>query len=137
MNADEEKQLEERMRSWTPRRPSRGLERRVFGDVSKGGHSFRLPRWSWLAPAASVCVLLVQLAVHQPSSGFSPATMAPGAFATSSLNDRDLSAYAPGWVHSDRNGPIRDTFEWTNATVAPSTMRTSPVMLSLTNSLFD
>ena len=97
----------------------------------------QLPRWGWLAPAASVCVILVQLAVHRPGPNFPSAAVSPATFATTSLSNQDLSAYAPGWVHSDRNGPIRDTFEWTNTTVAPSTMRTLPVMLSMTNSLFD
>jgi hypothetical protein len=84
-----------------------------------------------------MCVVVVQMAVYRPVAGFPANAFSPAAFAASSLDDQDLSAYAPGWFHSDRNGPIRDTFEWTNGTAALSTVRTLPVMLSLTNSLFD
>ena len=81
--------------------------------------------------------MVVQLVVNRPLVGVSASVLSPATLAASSLSHQDLSAYAPGWVHSDRNGPMRDTFEWTNGTAALSTVRTLPVMLSLTNSLFD
>jgi len=105
----------------------------VFGAAP----SPSIPRWGWLAPVAAVFVVVFQLAVHSPGGRFDFPPLPATAFATTSLSNIQLSAYTPGWAHSDRNGPIRDTFEWTNTTVAPSTMRTLPVMLSMTNSLFD
>jgi hypothetical protein len=82
-------------------------------------------------------VVVVQLAVDRPTAGITTSVLSPAMFAASSLSHRDLSAYTPGWTHSEHNGPGRETFEWTNGTAALSTVRTLPVMLSMTNSLFD
>lgn len=80
---------------------------------------------------------VVQLAVNPSVPGISTPVLSPAMFAVSSLSHQDLPAYTPGWIHSERNGPGRETFEWTNGTAALSTVRTLPVMLSMTNSLFD
>lgn len=128
---------QEQMQFWKLRRPSQGLERRIFGTVAAQPHPRRIPGLGWLVPAACLCVITVQLAINHPAAGVSASMLSPGMFTASGLNQLDLSAYAPGWSHSERNGLTRDTFEWTNGTPAPSTTRTLPVMLSLTNSLFD
>jgi len=82
-------------------------------------------------------VVVVQLAVDRSAAGIASSVLSPAMFAASSLSNRNLSAYTPGWIHSEHNGPGRETFEWTNGTAALSTVRTLPVMLSMTNSLFD
>jgi hypothetical protein len=82
-------------------------------------------------------VVVVQLAVHRPPAGMVSPVISPAMFVASSLSHQDLAAYAPGWIHSEHNGPGRETLEWTNGTAALSTVRTLPVMLSMTNSLFD
>ena len=80
---------------------------------------------------------MVQLIVNKPD-GAVPGNFSTGRiFAASSLSNSDLPSYAPGWIHSEHNGPGRESFEWTNGTAALSTVRILPVMLSMTNSLFD
>jgi len=138
MNSKEDNQLERQLGSWKPRRPSRGLERRIFGAdrVATTAGSTAL-RWNWMGPAAAVSALVLTLTLLQTGARLHPAEASPLFIAGGSLSNAELTAYSPGWVHSDRNGLMRDTFEWTNVTAAPSTRRSLPVMLSMTNSLFE
>jgi hypothetical protein len=94
----------------------------------------RLPGWGWLAPVACLFVLALQLGTPDSSDRLPRGNM-PATFASLSFSNQILTAYAPGWMHSNHNGPIRETFESTNWTTAPSPMRTLPVALSLTNGL--
>lgn len=137
MNPNNWNQLEPPIQSWKPRRPSPGLERKIFGSRSGAAPALHWSPGDWLAPAASLCVVVAQLAFNRPVAGISASVLSPAMFTALSLSHQDLSSYTPGWIHSEHNGPVRETFEWTNRTSAPSTVRTLPVMLSMTNSLFD
>ncbi len=127
------------MRSWIPRRPSPELEARLFGgaNVAPAGASARrqLPGWSWLAPAACVGLLALQLALPVAQKQLAERGEAGPGLAQAGLSNQTLAAFAPGWAHSARNHIPGETFESTNWTTAPSPMRTLPAFLTLTNGL--
>jgi hypothetical protein len=53
--------VEERLSGWTPRRPSRRLERRLFGSRSADAGPGLAPAWRWLTPASGgvlACLVL-------------------------------------------------------------------------------
>lgn len=128
------------MRSWTPRRPSPALEVRLFGasrtaNPAREAQSRRLPGWGWLAPVACVFIVVLQLVAPEDGARLAGGNRATPVFATLSLSNRTLVTLAPGWTHSARNNVHGETFESTNWTTAPSSMRSLPVFLTLTNGL--
>src|SRR5580658_3923658 len=78
---DEMNPLESRLQSWTPRRPSPKIARRLFGAAEKS--SLRPARlgnaWNWLSPAAA-CALTMLVAVH--AANHTPGRLAQGSNAT-------------------------------------------------------
>jgi anti-sigma-K factor RskA len=139
MNLNDLNSFETRMRSWTPRRPSPALEARLFGasSVAPAGSGARrqLAGWGWLAPAACVAVLALQLALPVAQKQLAESGGAGPVLASAGLSNQTLAAFAPGWAHSARNHISGETFESTNWTTAPSPMRTLPAFLTLTNGL--
>ncbi len=69
---DEMNPFEKQLQSWTPRRPSPKVARRLFGAA---GQAAALPRradtWNWLAPLAA-CALTLLVAVHTASRASAP-----------------------------------------------------------------
>jgi hypothetical protein len=64
---DEMNQFEKQLESWTPRRPSPKIARRLFGAAPKApSRSHRAHAWSWLTPLAA-CALTFLVAVHSGS----------------------------------------------------------------------
>ena len=60
-------QFEKQLQSWTPRRPSPKIGRRLFGAAHKAAsRSHRAHTWSWLTPVAA-CALTILVAVHSGS----------------------------------------------------------------------
>ena len=78
---DEMNPLENQLQSWTPRRPSPRIARRLFGPAEKP--SLRPARrawaWHWLSPVAA-CALTMLVAVHTASRV--PGRLAQGSNAT-------------------------------------------------------
>jgi hypothetical protein len=78
---DEMNPLENQLQSWTPRRPSPKIARRLFGPAEK--LSVRPLRrawaWHWLSPVAA-CALTMLVAVHTASR--SPGRLGQGSNAT-------------------------------------------------------
>src|ERR1700677_4493005 len=61
---DEMKQFEKQSQSWTPRRPSPRIARRLFGAAHKAAsRSHRAHTWSWLTPLAA-CALTILVAAN-------------------------------------------------------------------------
>jgi hypothetical protein len=64
---DEMNPFEKQLESWTPRRPSPKIARRLFGAANQAAsRSHRAHVWSWLTPLAA-CALTVLVAVHSGS----------------------------------------------------------------------
>jgi hypothetical protein len=69
---DEMNQFEKQLQSWTPRRPSPKIARRLFSATHKAAsRSHRAQMWSWLTPLAA-CALTILVAVHPESPQSAP-----------------------------------------------------------------
>ena len=127
------------MPSWTPRRPSPGLEGRIFGEPAEYPADARPagPRlgWGWLAPVACGFILALQLTGTLTVNTETDARPETVSKTYAGLSNQTFAAFTPPWAHSARNNVHGETFESTNWTPAPSPMRTLPVFLTLTNGL--
>ena len=112
---NETKKLETQLRSWTPRRPSAGLERRIFGEAgaSPGGRALMRV----LIPAAA-CLILTMTMLNQPDRAIVSAAAGQSAIMAMSLSNQSYAAYLPGSFACEANR--LDTFRWTNGGGSPS-----------------
>jgi hypothetical protein len=78
---DEMNPLENQLQSWTPRRPSPEIARRLFGPAETPSlrQVRRVGAWNWLSPVAA-CALTMLVAVHTASRV--PGRLAQGSDAT-------------------------------------------------------
>ena len=123
-------QLETRLRSWTPRRPSAGLKTRIFesgaaviDDVAEPIVR-RLPAWQWLAPSMAVFVVAMMSWGEGPHSSFISSSQSLSA---SAWRDPQLAASQV----ENNIWPVA-TFHWTNdrqnlSTAAPVFVTNSPI----------
>ena len=113
---NEKNSLEAQLRSWTPRRPSPGLERRLFPRRSSARRSEML---AWLVPA-TVCGLLVTMTLLQPGDPTFGVSARDHALTDMAYSNQSYAAFLPGSFQSAANR--LDTFEWTNAGGSLSSM---------------
>ncbi len=110
--------LETQLRSWTPRRPSAGLERRLFGRVAAA------PRASiqlgWLAPVTA-CLLFAFVLVHQPGSGKPSHASQDGPLAAMILSNPSSSGNLTVCLTGSQYRV--EAADWTNGSVATSSNR--------------
>jgi bacteriorhodopsin len=97
------------LRSWTPRRPSASIKRRLFPEAAAAALERELPdpiNWRWLAPAMALCIaaLIVLANNREPSAYRHTPTLA--------LSNLDFATYFAA-AQNDRN-ILQTTFEWTN-----------------------
>lgn len=109
--------LETQLRSWTPRRPSPGLERRLFGREALLCSLSRLI--TVLTPTAA-CVLLTVSMVKQSAHELLPNGGKQAALVAMGLSNQNYAAYLPGAFQPTANRV--DTFEWTNRGYSNSSM---------------
>ena len=109
--------LEEQLRSWTPRRPSPKLERRLFGSELWHISISRLV--TVLTPTAA-CVLLTVSMVKQSAEELLPNGGNRAAMVAMGLSNQNYAAYLPGTFQPTANRV--DTFEWTNRGYSNSSM---------------
>ena len=103
-------QLENRLRSWKPRRPSPSLKARLFPDAAAAEHDFAwATALNWFAPALAVLCLSTFILSRQPGNFAVPSAL--------SMVSADYAAAAPG----DHNIWPRASFEWTNTSGSTST----------------
>jgi hypothetical protein len=107
--------LETQLRSWTPRRPSAGLERRIFGGAGSAREVRALLRV--LLPAAA-CLILTVAMLNPPERLITPAAAGSEAITTLSLSNQSYAAYLPGSFTCAANR--LDSFRWTNGGSLPS-----------------
>ena len=80
--------LEKQLRSWTPRRPSAKIARRLFAKAAPApGFLRRAEVWHWLTPVAA-CVLTLLVAVQGGNRRLSPLGVrdTPAVFALAMCN---------------------------------------------------
>jgi hypothetical protein len=116
---DEMNPLENQLQSWTPRRPSPEIARRLFLPARRASSRpwRRAGAWNWLSPVAA-CALTMLVAVHTASRV--PARLAQGSgatffatlmlnaasgsnIATYSLNQTDENLEFNIWPHASHN----------------------------------
>jgi hypothetical protein len=107
-------ELERQLYSWTPRRPSGRLERRLFAARAVPVDVLAPFRFNWLAPAtaalALACVLFNQRygPIFSTSSGTGP-------MVAMILSNQSAAAYLPGSVQAERNNLPADAFRWADS----------------------
>jgi hypothetical protein len=105
--------------SWTPRRPSPALERRLFA-AGPALVAETLPpfRFGWLAPAAALVALLCVLFSQRYLTTLAPSTAASPMVAMI-LSNQSAAAYLPGRFQAQQNNvPARAFCLASNRTAA-------------------
>ena len=101
--------LENRLRSWQPRRPSAKLKRRLFAAPASV-----MPKVAWLlgslAPATA-CVLLTFSVFNPENTGH---LLRHDPVAAMILSNQNYAAYASDNFKETQNGLFSVTFDWTN-----------------------
>jgi len=112
---------EKQLRSWTPRRPSAALKRKLFAAPETV--SPQAVRWYWgaLAPTMA-CVLLTLLTFGQGRDGLGRAPL----MATTFSNESG-AVCAVDDSQTAQNHWASVTFDWTNRSDFKSSMRFQPI----------
>lgn len=101
--------LESQLRSWQPRRPSAGIERRLYPAAGPGAVALTL---RWLAPCAACLLLALTIASQEPTlSANSARRSAMVGLISNTLSYTNL---LPGGDTAGRNAISPANFEWTN-----------------------
>ena len=109
--------LETQLRSWTPRRPSAGLERRLFPRPKRTSRPAK--SINWLVPVTA-CLLFACLILNRQGAANISATQRSGTIVALILSNQSYAAYLPGSFQRSVNR--LDTFEWTNGGYSTSSM---------------
>ena len=109
---NEMNELEKLLRSWTPRRPSAELERRLFGTPD-AAPAQELPtfRLGWLAPA-SVAALLFCVLLNQHAGAGLTGSASSGPMVAMILSNQSAAAYLTCTAQSEQNNLPADAFKW-------------------------
>lgn len=110
--------LEARLRSWTPRRPSRNIERRVFAPRPQ---PFTLPRLVTIFAPTAACLVLTFASLKEYGQPLLPARGVQAEMIALSLSNQSFAPYLPGNCQSAANRLA--TFEWTNGGYSQSSVR--------------
>jgi hypothetical protein len=109
--------LEAQLRSWTPRRPSPKIERRLFGSR----FYFTIPKLVTVLAPATACLLVTLAGWRQFDQPLLSAGREQAALMALSLSNQSYAPYLAGNLQSTANR--LDTFEWTNRGYSQSSVR--------------
>ena len=109
-------ELERQLYSWTPRRPSARLERRLFAARTVPAELAPF-RFNWLAPATAALALACVLFNQRYGPAFS-ASAGAGSMVALMLSNQSAPAYLPGGVQAEQNNLPADAFRWANSRAA-------------------
>ena len=126
--------LEAQFRSWSLRRPSPRLKRRLFAaahaaprapvaeDASALAEQASPPfRLAWLAPA-TMALLLLGILYNQRNNPF-PASAGTGTMVAVALSNQSGASWLPGSFANEQNNVPAETFELTNGSGTGSNAR--------------
>ena len=115
--------LETQLRSWQPRRPSAGLEQRLFATPIS-----LMPKMAWfvgwLVPATA-CALLT-FSVFTSGNGIPGQSSRPEPLVATMLSNKSFLAPAPESPWKGQNELSSVTFDWTNRSGSTSSMPSFP-----------
>jgi len=117
-------ELELRLRSWVPRRPSAALERRLFRQPVPETVSEPPFRLSWMPPAMAALMLICVLFNQHNSRTFSSA--GSSSMVAVALSNQSIAPWLPGSFSREHNGLPSGTFESTNGSVSGSDIGSHP-----------
>ena len=104
-------ELEKQLHSWTPRRPSARLERRLFAAQTVPADALAPFRFNWLAPTTAALALACVLFNQRYGPAFSGSAGARPMVALI-LSNQSAAAYLPGSVQAEQNNLPADAFSW-------------------------
>ena len=119
---------EKHLLSWTPRRPSARLRRRIFGVAPAAADTLSPFRFSWLAPATAAAMMMCVLFNQRYGAG-APGPGTPGPLLATILSNASAAAYLPGSVQAEQNNLPADAFKWQrrhDAAPVPASLSQSP-----------
>ena len=102
-------ELEKQLHSWTPRRPSARLERRLFAAQTVPADALAPFRLNWLAPTTAALALACVLFNQRYGPAFSGSAGARPMVALI-LSNQSAAAYLPGSVQAEQNNLPADAF---------------------------
>ena len=104
-------ELERQLYSWTPRRPSARLERRLLAARTIRADALEPFRFNWLAPVTAALALACVLFNQRYGPIFSTSAGA-GPMVAMILSNQSAAAYLPGSVQAEQNNLPADAFRW-------------------------
>src|SRR5262245_5955936 len=130
-NSWENEPWEEQLASWKPRRPSPEVRAGLFGARAESGSDEALPAflvgWRWLAPAL-VCSFMALVTLGPRNDRMGRLAGNTNDFFSEMARNEKYAAYLTVGFHSEQNGPLRDTLEWTFAPRSTSTVTSMPAV---------
>ena len=122
-------ELEKQLYSWTLRRPSARLERRLFAARTVPADALAPFRFNWLAPATAALALACVLFNQRYGPAFSTSAGA-GSMVAMILSNQSAPAYLPGSVQADHNNLPADAFRRANSRAAAPVSAPPPHFIS-------
>ena len=110
---NEMNELEKWLCSWTPRRPSARLERRLFPARPAPEEALLPFRFGWLAPT-TVALALMCVLFNQRYGAPSSAPTGASPMVAMILSNQSAAAYLPGSFQAEQNNLPADAFKWTH-----------------------
>jgi hypothetical protein len=132
-------QVENRLASWTPRRPSAALKARLFGaaeqassaDVRRAEPAIAEAHlWRLLAPALALLMAMCMVNGRGTSTLTPFVTPSTRLGATVALSQPQLASYCANSAYTEHNVWPRTSFEWTNGS---RSLAATPISMPLTN----
>src|SRR5512133_2295088 len=120
--------LERRLESWTPRRPSWKVKRRAWaaaasaaGPAGELGVEFPSLRLGWLAPAA-MALLLSCVLFNQRSASLFYASGDCGPLVAAAISNQGAATWLPGSFQREQNSLPSENFGWTSYPASTSSV---------------
>ena len=118
-------ELEMQLLSWTPRRPSPGLEKQLFAArPALLADALPASRFGWLAPATAVLAVMCVLFNQRHVAKF-PASADASPMVAMILSNQSAPAYLPGSFQAEQNNVPANLFNWASSR---SSNRTAPAI---------
>ena len=114
-------EIEARLGSWTLRRPSSRIERRLFGRRRSAAPAGTTVPFGWFAPVTAALLLACIVFNQHAGTVTAHATNAP--LVAMIISNSSAAAYLPGSFQHDQNIITANTFEWTNGSRSTSSIR--------------
>jgi hypothetical protein len=114
-------ELEAQLGSWTLRRPSPKIEKRLFAWRRANAPAGTAVPFAWFVPVTAALLLACIIFNQHAGTAAARATNAP--LVAMIISNSSAAAYLPGSFQHDQNIITANTFEWTNGSRSTSSIR--------------